>query len=102
MDALARSIASRPLICELWSSLGTELERNIPADAVRAFKLTHTELQIRIAGIVRGFIPALTLPASRELVSLTVLLIAGLWPFANPSPAVAEAEPDAGAARRLS
>ncbi|MFG3555750.1 TetR family transcriptional regulator [Micromonospora sp. NPDC047557] len=94
VEALARSVASRPLICELWSSLGTELERNISADAVRAFKLTHTELQGRLAGLLRQRIPALTAPASRELVSLTILLIAGLWPFANPSPAVAEAVQD--------
>ncbi|MEU8009841.1 TetR/AcrR family transcriptional regulator [Micromonospora parva] len=94
VDALARSVASRPLICELWSSLGTELERNISADAVRAFKLTHTELQVRLAGLLRQRIPALTVPASRELVALSILLIAGLWPFANPSPAVAEAVQD--------
>ncbi|MFD6683045.1 TetR/AcrR family transcriptional regulator [Micromonospora parva] len=94
VDALARSVASRPLICELWSSLGTELERNISADAVRAFKLTHTELQVRLAGLIRQRIPALTVPASRELVALSILLIAGLWPFANPSPAVAEAVQD--------
>ncbi len=94
VDALARSVASRPLICELWSSLGTELERNISADAVRAFKLTHTELQVRLAGLLRQRIPALTVPASRELVALSILLIAGLWPFANPSAAVAEAVQD--------
>ncbi|MDG9674474.1 TetR family transcriptional regulator [Micromonospora sp. DH14] len=94
VDALARSVASRPLICELWSSLGTELERNISADAVRAFKLTHTDLQVRLAGLLRQRIPALTVPASRELVALSILLIAGLWPFANPSPAVAEAVQD--------
>jgi AcrR family transcriptional regulator len=94
VDALARSVANRPLICELWSSLGTELERNISADAVRTFKLTHTDLQVRLAGLLRQHIPALTVPASRELVSQSILLIAGLWPFANPSPAVAEAIQD--------
>ncbi|MGV9214206.1 TetR family transcriptional regulator [Micromonospora sp. RB23] len=94
VDALARSVADRPLICELWSSLGTELERNISAEAVRAFKLAHTDLQVRLAGLLRQRIPALTVPASRELVALSILLIAGLWPFANPSPAVAEAVQD--------
>ncbi|HEY0699485.1 MAG TPA: TetR family transcriptional regulator [Micromonospora sp.] len=94
VDALARSIARRPLICELWSALGTELERNISADAVRAFKLTHAELQARLAGLLKARIPALTAPASRELVSLSIVLIAGLWPFANPAPSVLEAVQD--------
>ncbi|RKN22654.1 TetR/AcrR family transcriptional regulator [Micromonospora musae] len=94
LDALAGSLARRPLICELWSALGTELERNISTDAVRAFKLTHAELQVRLAGLLRERIPALTGPASRELVSLTIVLVAGFWPFANPSPAVVEAVED--------
>lgn len=32
--------------------------------------------------------------AARELVSLTVVCTAGLWPFAHPSEAVAEAQRD--------
>ncbi|MEU3414560.1 hypothetical protein ABZ760_25405 [Streptomyces sp. NPDC006658] len=36
-DALARSLARRPLLCALLSSLGTELERNISAEFVRDF-----------------------------------------------------------------
>jgi AcrR family transcriptional regulator len=94
VTALARSVARRPLICELWSSLGTELERNISTEAVRAFKLAHAESQDRLAHLLRERIPALTAPAAGELVSMVVILIAGLWPFANPSPSVAEAVQD--------
>ena len=94
MTALARSVARRPLICELWSSLGTELERNISAEAVRAFKLANAESQGRLAQLLQDRIPALTAATARELVSLSVILIAGLWPFANPSPSVAEAVQD--------
>jgi AcrR family transcriptional regulator len=94
VDAWARSVARRPLICELWSSLGTELERNISTAAVRTFKLANAQLQGRLAELVRERIPALTAPASRELVSLSIVLMAGLWPFANPSPSVAEAVQD--------
>jgi len=46
VGALARSLAGRPLICDLWSALGTELERNISAEAVRDFKIEHAELQL--------------------------------------------------------
>jgi AcrR family transcriptional regulator len=94
VDALARSLARRPLLCELWSALGTELERNLSADGARAFKLAHAELQARWAEILTVRVKHLTADDARELVALTILLVAGLWPFANPSPAVAEAVRD--------
>jgi AcrR family transcriptional regulator len=94
VDALARSLARRPLLGELWSSLGTELERNLSADAARAFKLAHADLQDRLAGMLAERIGALSPAGARELVSLMILLVAGLWPFANPSAAVAEAVQD--------
>ncbi|GHB11294.1 TetR family transcriptional regulator [Streptomyces tendae] len=93
-DVLARSLARRPLLCELLSSLGTELERNISAESARAFKLDHSGLQSRLADLLRQYASALTEPAARELVSLTIIVAAGLWPFANPSPQVVEALED--------
>lgn len=92
--ALAHSLARRPLLCELLSSLGPELERNISAESARDFKLAHIRLLADLADLVRLHIPALSPPAARELVSLTVVTTAGLWPFAHPSPAVAQAQQD--------
>lgn len=94
VDAWARSLARRPLICALWSALGTELERNISAEAVRDFKIAHADLQVRLADLVRKRVPALTPSGARELVALSVVVVAGLWPFANPSTSVAEAVED--------
>ncbi|MEV0847205.1 TetR family transcriptional regulator [Streptomyces sp. NPDC049954] len=91
VDVWARSLAARRSLCELLSSLGTELERNISAEAVRSFKLVHQDAQLRLAHLVRGHIPDLTESAARELVSLSIVCTAGLWPFAHPFPAVAEA-----------
>ncbi|WP_372346692.1 TetR family transcriptional regulator [Streptomyces sp. KL116D] len=91
-DTVARSLAGRPLLCGLFSALGPELERNISAEAVREFKLVHVRLLDELAGLVRSHIAALTPDAARELVSLTVVYTAGLWPFAHPSDAVAEAQ----------
>jgi AcrR family transcriptional regulator len=94
VDALARSLAAHPLICELWSSLGSELERNISTEAVRDFKLAHSALQARLADLLTQRIPVLAGPAAREFVAQMILLVAGLWPFANPAPSVAEAITD--------
>ena len=94
VDALARSLARRPLLCDLFSSLGTELERNISSEAARVFKLENIDLQARLANMLRRHATALTQPAARELVGLLIVVTAGLWPFANPSPQVVEALED--------
>ncbi|MEU4098678.1 TetR family transcriptional regulator [Streptomyces sp. NPDC026673] len=93
-NALARSLARRPLLCDLLSALGSELERNISAESAREFKLAHGRLLGALADLVRRHITALTQTDARELVSLTVVCTAGLWPFAHPSEAVAEAQRD--------
>ncbi|MFC8361854.1 TetR family transcriptional regulator [Streptomyces griseorubiginosus] len=92
--ALARSLAGRSLLCNLLSALGTELERNISAESVREFKLVNVRLLGALSELLRDRITALTPDAARELVSLTVVYTAGLWPFAHPSPAVGEAQRD--------
>ncbi|MFF4354828.1 TetR/AcrR family transcriptional regulator [Streptomyces sp. NPDC001530] len=91
-DTLAHSLARRPLLCDLFSALGSELERNISAESAREFKLAHVQLLRALADLLRQHITALTPDAARELVSLTVVYTAGLWPFAHPSDAVAEAQ----------
>ncbi|MDH6514335.1 AcrR family transcriptional regulator [Streptomyces sp. SAI-135] len=93
-DALARSLARRSLLCDLLSALGTELERNISAESVREFKLVNVRLLGALAELLRGRITTLSPAAARELVSLTVVYTAGLWPFAHPSAAVSEAQRD--------
>ncbi|MFE7712243.1 TetR family transcriptional regulator [Streptomyces sp. NPDC057486] len=93
-DALARSLARRTQLCELLSSLGSELERNISAESARDFKRAHVRLLGALAELLRQHITALNPAAARELVSLTVVCTAGLWPFAHPSPAVVEAQQD--------
>jgi AcrR family transcriptional regulator len=93
--AWARSLAGQPLLCELWSSLGSVLERNLSAEAVRTFKLTNLALRQRLAVLVQARAPQLTDAAANELVNLSVVLLTGLWPFANPSPSVMEATDDA-------
>ncbi|MET9880969.1 TetR family transcriptional regulator [Actinacidiphila glaucinigra] len=93
-DAIARSLARRSLLCELLSSLGSELERNISTESAREFKIAHGRLLSELAELLAQHIAPLPRPAARELVSLTVVYTAGLWPFAYPSEAVAEAQRD--------
>ncbi|MEV7814518.1 TetR family transcriptional regulator [Streptomyces flaveolus] len=91
-DTLARSLAARPLLCELFAALGSELERNISAESVRDFKLAHVRLLGALADLLRGHLAGLSPAAAGELVALCVVCMAGLWPFAHPSEAVAQAQ----------
>ncbi|MFD5064142.1 MULTISPECIES: TetR family transcriptional regulator [unclassified Streptomyces] len=93
-STLADSLAQRPLLCELWSALATVLERNVSLESVRAFKLSNLEAQVRFAGLVSDRIPELGDDAARELAALCTVAVAGLWPFANPSPTVLAATED--------
>ncbi len=99
--AFAASLARRPMICKLWSALGGELESNISPEAVRGFKLAHAGHQARIAGALRAAMPGLDDAGAREFVAAAIVLVAGLWPFANPSAEVLEAleHPELAASR---
>ncbi|MFI6099387.1 TetR family transcriptional regulator [Lentzea sp. NPDC051213] len=90
----ARSLAARPVLCELWSMLASTLERNVSAELIREFKLETSEQMQRQARLVARHVPGLTEAAADELVSTSIVVLIGLWPFANPTPAVVEATSD--------
>lgn len=90
----ARSLARRPVLCELWSVLSSVLEHNVSVEAVRDFKLDHHAHLRRLAGMIAERLPGLPESAPIELVNTSVVLVAGLWPFANPTRAVREAIDD--------
>ena len=90
----ARSLAARPVLCELWSILSSVLERNVSVALIREFKLGNRRHLDRLAGLIAERIPGLDEPIATELVNTSVVLLAGLWPFANPAPNVREATDD--------
>jgi AcrR family transcriptional regulator len=90
----AGSLAERPVLCELWSMLAAVLERNVSPASIRAFKLGNREQLTRLAHMIRTRIPGLQPAAADELVNTSVVVIVGLWPFANPTQAVREAIED--------
>ncbi|MEV6237017.1 TetR family transcriptional regulator [Lentzea sp. NPDC051838] len=93
-DVWARSLAERPVLCELWSLLASTLERNVSAALIREFKLENRSQLLRQARIVARHVPGLSEEAADELVSTSMVVLIGLWPFANPTPEVLEAVSD--------
>jgi AcrR family transcriptional regulator len=85
--ALAEGLAADPLFCDLVSEGAAALEHNVSPDAVRTFKRTLFAALEDLAGVLAAHGGPLTLEQSREVLSATLMLSAGLWPWCNP-PAV--------------
>jgi AcrR family transcriptional regulator len=89
-DALARSFAERPLLCDLIAHTALNLERNVSPEAVRRYKRTSLGAIERAAGAVHEALPELYVYECRELVSTIATLTGTLWQIANPPAALAE------------
>jgi AcrR family transcriptional regulator len=90
----ADTLAARPLLCQLWSLLAMVLERNVSAESVRAYKLEDLEQRTRLAGLLSERVRGLDARSALHLTRIGVVMLAGLWPFANPTPAIVEATAD--------
>jgi AcrR family transcriptional regulator len=99
MQALADTLAARPVLAQLWSLLPSVLERNVSADTVRAYKLTDLAHRTRLAGLIRERVPAIAAEDALLLTEHIVIGLVGLWPFSTPPPAVVEATADPRLAR---
>ncbi len=90
-QALARSAAQRPRMCELTGVLSAVLEQNLSVEAVVRFKTRGLGVFIRAVNALHAALPGLGLEGARRFLTTYNALIAGLWPLANPPPAVQEA-----------
>jgi AcrR family transcriptional regulator len=85
--ALARTLAQRPLLCDLLSEQAAVLERNVSAETVRAFR-AETIALVNVLGDDVAAATGLGKADAREVVAATLIITAGLWPLANPAPHV--------------
>ncbi|MFI7613196.1 TetR family transcriptional regulator [Nonomuraea terrae] len=94
MRAWAGSLAARPMLCQLWSLLPTVLERNVSAEAVRAYKLTDLDDRTALARLVSDRVPGLGVDDALALTRYAVVALVGLWPLSNPTPTIVAATAD--------
>jgi AcrR family transcriptional regulator len=95
--AIADALIANPLLCELFSVMGGVLERNISLDFARDFKRRASVNTARLAAMVRSRFPALSEPAAEHFAGAAMVVVAGLWPYANPTPVVATVTAELGA-----
>ena len=85
---IAFSIGTNHLLCELISVMASVLERNISVGFARTFKQKATAHTERLALMVRERIPELTPASAGHFADAVFVIVAGLWPYAQPTEAV--------------
>ncbi len=94
LDWIASSLAGRRELVHLGSLLHVALERNVPVEAARRFKLAA---EAALAGIAPDLARALRLPseeAARRFLRWLQASLVGLHQLASPAPAVRAAMAD--------
>ena len=85
----ARTLAARPLFCDLLAQTPLNLERNVSMDSVRSFKLvTHREVDAIIANL-RELLPRLTPEQALDVIATATSMAGAQWQMANPGPEAA-------------
>lgn len=89
-QALAHTMAGRPIACALIAVVAGVLEHNTSVDAAEEFKAQMLELATRLRIALTAALPALPYFRAAAVVRYLHALIAGLWPMANPPPLMRE------------
>lgn len=86
-QAMADSLAARPMFCDLLAQAPLNLERNVSLESVRAFKLaTLEEVHAISAELTR--LRALTEQQAVDVIATATSLAGALWQMATPGPEV--------------
>ena len=87
--AFAATLAARGLFCDLLAQAPLNLERNVSAEAVRAFKLVTLAEVADIVAAVRRVLPALTQGDGVDLIAAATSMSGAFWQMATPGPELA-------------
>jgi len=100
-EAMARSLADRPLLCELASVTANVLERNVSGPVARRFKIAAMNSMAVLQKLLRDHLPGLDEASAEQFTAASSVMVAGLWPLANPPSTVVAAyeDPTLAAAR---
>jgi len=85
---IARTLADRPLLCDLMTHAPLTLERNVSLEAVRSFKLAALAALADITEQIRRVLPPLTDADVMDLVGAVTAIAAGLWQTTHPPAAL--------------
>jgi AcrR family transcriptional regulator len=90
-DTVARSLADRPVFCDLLSAQAAVLEHNVSSEAIASFKRRGIGHAATFVGLIRQALPELSEEQAWRLVVSVLLLTSSLWAHARPSQALLDA-----------
>lgn len=83
---LTDAFLARPRLCRLLGVLQSVLEQNVSEGSIAKAKVQVLDLSRRAADAMSGALPGVPLEDCAWANSTIALLVAGLWPAANPAP----------------
>ena len=87
----SRSLAERPVLCDLLSSQAAVLEHNVSLEGIASFKRRGLAKADTLVGLVRDALPELTQDQAWRLVIGAFLLTSAIWSHATPPQSVLDA-----------
>lgn len=87
--AIAGTLASRGLFCDLLAQTPLHLERNVSLEAVREYKLVTLAEVDRLVSAIRAVLPSLTEQNAVDVIATATSLAGTFWHIATPGPEVA-------------
>jgi AcrR family transcriptional regulator len=97
-----RTLAERPVLCDLISAQGSVLERNVSTDVVLAYKRAATASLMRMVEALVRALPEIGEDGAVRFLAVGSLLAGTIWTHSNPTaPVLAayEADPDVAVLR---
>jgi AcrR family transcriptional regulator len=87
-EALAKSLAARPVLCDLSSAQAAVLEHNVSPEAAARYKHAAVAQVSELGGLLRKRLPELSEPAATRLAALTIMVAGAVWTHSHPGAAV--------------
>ncbi|MFC8828882.1 TetR family transcriptional regulator [Streptomyces sp. NPDC057137] len=86
---LARTLADRPLFCDLLAHAPLSLERSVSAESVRTYKFRALDAVDSAVAAIRRAVPELDERDGVDLIAALTSMVGTLWQIANPSETMA-------------
>lgn len=83
------ALVSAPRLCELVAIFGSVLERNVSAVRIEEVKVVMADHTSRLVTALHERVPGSSVADCGWVFSMTMALLAGMWPGVRPSPALA-------------
>jgi AcrR family transcriptional regulator len=90
-DAIAQSLAERPVLCDLMSAQASVLEHNISTDTVLQYKRTTLASIDRLTALVTQHVPELDDEHAAKFTTMAALMATAVWSHSHSAPAVVAA-----------